>query len=691
MAVTATGESLHRTAIDLILPRPLKFYGAPMSSGHWQLRSLICSPRPNTLFYPNGKDIVVLNTETHESYLLTTLSFEPRCLTTSNGWLCCGGENGDYAAIYFGCEAYSDLCSQPGAEPVSSLQQEQIPSWRSRSIQKRNIHIWPLLEITSTVGAEIVNCISIWSPSDISSERTYSESVALVSNNDQSISILSLANSRVIEKLTLPDCVNRSLMSPDGDMLISVCDDPFLYIHRRKFRDFNKNDPPHSKERGYYWDLEGRVQLEGQLRADRSESRGSFAASFSPSGKYLAVATQYGIISVFDKEEIFAPPVSIFTSSRMNDSGEGYVRVVEFCSGSFDLLAWTESKGRIGVADVRDLFVSRQILFLDPTNLEDVEKISINDRPEEPSWGTRHLRADSIQRVIQDTSGLVSGNTNLRQSRMMTRGELNALSHRRTQLRHLDPHVSRQQREGSLARVEAPTTSAWRNSIEIRRPISITYSPRDIRSVRNYTAGLPETLREFLSQDRAPSFRSFINDRNRENERRNHQEHEGNSGLPRNSNTQNNIIPLADSENLVEREIPRNERYATANMERLSLSLSQDRDNESESSWTRTNSPQQLNTGQSLSNNEPSNTRTDEEDVDRAETENRMDELIDFALDAQRIFSAQRNRSQGGIFAILGLCWSQDGKILYAATEDGVHEYHVNIRGRKLFPRLALC
>jgi WD40 repeat protein len=67
--------------------------------------------------------------------------------------------------------------------------------------------------------------------------------------------------------------------------------------------------------------------------------RGSFALSFSRSGKYLAVATQYGIISIFDAEcltETHSLMVS-FTTSRPGRQA-GAVRAMEFSPGPFDLL-----------------------------------------------------------------------------------------------------------------------------------------------------------------------------------------------------------------------------------------------------------------------------------------------------------------------------------------------------------------
>jgi WD40 repeat protein len=125
--------------------------------------------------------------------------------------------------------------------------------------------------------------------------------------------------------------------------------------------------------------------------------RGSFAACFSKSGKYLAVATQYGLISVFDVESLPEPisPLVVFTSSRPGVES-GAIRAMEFSPGPFDLLAWTEASGRVGVADVRTLFLSRQRLDID-SHANGVERVIVSDRAGEPMIDPRlrTFRTDS--------------------------------------------------------------------------------------------------------------------------------------------------------------------------------------------------------------------------------------------------------------------------------------------------------
>ena len=125
--------------------------------------------------------------------------------------------------------------------------------------------------------------------------------------------------------------------------------------------------------------------------------RGSFAACFSRSGKYLAIATQYGLISAFDTDSLPDPSslLVVFTSSRPGGES-GAIRAMEFSPGPFDLLAWTEASGRVGVADVRTLFLSRQRLTID-SHGSGVERVIISDRAGEPMVDPRlrNFRTDS--------------------------------------------------------------------------------------------------------------------------------------------------------------------------------------------------------------------------------------------------------------------------------------------------------
>lgn len=231
-------------------------------------------------------------------------------------------------------------------------------------------------------GTERVNCITIWEPPKATSlfparDGHYATPVAVLSNNDKTVTIVGLHESEFFDEIKLPDCVNRSLISPDGTLLASICDDPFLYLHARK--------PTSTKGRigdeSYEWKSLPRVRLESPAKDARDDCRGSFAASFSPSGRFLAVGVQNGTIRVLDTAALQTPDadplVAAFTTSR-HPEVHGAVRDMAFCPGPYDLLAWTEHRGRIGIADARSKFAQRQTVILD--RKEDYEHLSLTDR-----------------------------------------------------------------------------------------------------------------------------------------------------------------------------------------------------------------------------------------------------------------------------------------------------------------------
>lgn len=229
-------------------------------------------------------------------------------------------------------------------------------------------------------GSERVNCITIWEPPKATSlfparAGHYGTTVAVLSNNDKTVTMVGLEESEFLDEIKLPDCVNRSLISPDGTLLASICDDPFLYLHTRKATNNSKVGEV------YEWKSLPRVRLESPAKDARDDCRGSFAASFSPSGRYLAIGIQNGTIKVFDTAGLQTldtdPLVAAFTTSR-HPEVHGAVRDMAFCPGPYDLLAWTEHRGRIGIADARTNFAQRQTIVLDQKG--DYEHCSLTDR-----------------------------------------------------------------------------------------------------------------------------------------------------------------------------------------------------------------------------------------------------------------------------------------------------------------------
>ena len=497
---------------------------------------MISSPEQDVVYYPSGSDIYALYTRTREREIVTRLPFSPRCLVASNGWLCCGGEPGHYTAIPLNdWNTDLDFSISLDADPDARLPLDLDPARRSstpRDIssapRRSRGHSHPLLAHVKGVGKEINNCITLWFPTSDLSERAYDNPVAVVSNNDKTISIVNLEDpeSEVLEKLAYPDCVNRAVISPDGELLVAILDDPFLYVHERK---------PVPKGSGrnqqikYEWAPACRIQLESQKQSDQSNLRGSFAASFSNSGKYLAIGTQYGVISIFDTETLLqeeSKPLVVFTTSRPMQSS-GAVRSMEFSPGPFDLLAWTEASGRAGVADVRDLFISRQLLMVD-CRLDGMERISVSERSADPVIDPRlrsfrSFRADSPDSSTPDYLGL---DFERRQLRNLTQEILDRHHSPLTpeEMDILQAHrIARRYRDAEAEGSDPTTWSPWASE---PRPTAATDSPANgegsSSSERQIsTTGFPPSLRDLGTPVRASSasFQSFISERNQDRNR----------------------------------------------------------------------------------------------------------------------------------------------------------------------------
>jgi len=384
---------------DLILATPRRRFGTGVRWQHWQLRSLIGSDGQNFVYFPvPGNDnrscsIQRLNTKTRETETVKRLSFNPRCLVARNGWVCCGGELGLFSAFRVG-----ERNPQAGADrrhdrqvddrPTISLDfSEGLPSSLAEALPPSlaEVHTEKNLVAQSTgFGKDRVNCITLWFPPTLveSGEGAYDQDVAVLAHNDSSVIVVSLRDQEALDKITYPDYMNRGVISPDGRLLIAISDDPYLYIHERKEKKAESGTYVRIADRPVYeWSRCGRIQLKSQSKDDRSDNRGSFAACFSSTGRYLAVGTQYGTISIFDVAALTVPGagalITSFSASRPN-AEFGAVRDMAFSPGPIDLLAWTEDRGRVGVADIRAGFDSRQILFLDKD--DDFEDLTVTDR-----------------------------------------------------------------------------------------------------------------------------------------------------------------------------------------------------------------------------------------------------------------------------------------------------------------------
>lgn len=368
---------------------------------HWQLRSLISAEKDNIVYFPGGSGsnhVQRLNTTTRECETIKLLTFAPRCLVAEKGWLCCGSENGDFVAMRLDEGNEHDPLNLGSLDSDSEQIRLRFGTSRSGSghgddsifsiLSRARRTSKSLIAKSMKLAQDRVNCITLWFPPDTlpAWKTAYTEPVAILANNDRTVTLVSLDDFDQKEKtepldvITYPDFVNRAIISPDGRLLVAVLDDPYLYVHRRVKNTRDSHSDETSKPSEYRWEEIQRILLKSQRKDDRSDSRGSFAACFSNSGAYLAVGTQHGTISIFNAARLADPNteplITTFQSSRPQ-SGPGAVRDMAFCPGPFDILAWTEDRGNVGIADMRSNFVVQQIINIDSP---DFEHINILDR-----------------------------------------------------------------------------------------------------------------------------------------------------------------------------------------------------------------------------------------------------------------------------------------------------------------------
>ncbi|KAG5988244.1 hypothetical protein E4U54_004720 [Claviceps lovelessii] len=365
-----------------------RHYRIPVRSQHWQLRSLISAEKRNLVYFPGGSSsnhVQRLNTSTNECETIKILTFAPRCLVAHNGWLCCGSETGEFVAIrleeaiesqrqpMLGLQLDAETRHRAGLDGLNRDEPLLALLAHARRTNKS------LVAKSMKLAKDRVNCVTLWFPPPSSDPHpgAYTEPIAVLANNDKTVILVSLGDFdqhdkvEPLEVVEYPDFVNRAIISPDGRIMIGILDDPYLYVHARTEKE-QEEQKEHWETHGssphpgvYRWEQKQRFLLKSQRKDDRSDSRGSFAACFSPSGAYLAVGTQHGTISIFDTtlllDSCTDPLITTFQSSRP-ESGPGAIRDMAFCPGPFDILAWTEDRGRVGFADMRSNFMTRQIV-----------------------------------------------------------------------------------------------------------------------------------------------------------------------------------------------------------------------------------------------------------------------------------------------------------------------------------------
>src|SRR5262249_53887227 len=146
----------------------------------WQLRNLISAEKRNLVYYPSGAGNLTvhrLDTDTRETETVNILPFLPRCLVAKNGWICAGGETGEFTAIDLNEDRFAPdistddaaldqaLDSNPDASRLLELSNDLATSLRVRQSIRTLAHARKnLLGKSMQFGKERVNCITLWFP-----------------------------------------------------------------------------------------------------------------------------------------------------------------------------------------------------------------------------------------------------------------------------------------------------------------------------------------------------------------------------------------------------------------------------------------------------------------------------------------------------------------------------------------------
>lgn len=504
---------------------------------------MVSAEKDNIVYFPGGtgsNHVQRLNTTTRECETIKLLTFAPRCLVAEKGWLCCGSENGDFVAIELDeGNDRSDQSLSVDADSdrlglgLDSSRDDSIFTFLSRARRSNK----SLIAKSMKLAKDRVNCISLWFPptSLPAWDTAYSEPMAILANNDRTVTLVSLKDFDVKDKtepfdiVTYPDFVNRAILSPDGRLLVSVLDDPYLYIHQRVKAIPESQSTQSGEVNKYQWEQIQRILLKSQKKDDRSDSRGSFAACFSSSGAYLAVGTQHGTISIFNAALLANPDadplITTFQSSRPQ-SGPGAVRDMAFCPGPFDILAWTEDRGNVGITDMRSNFIVRQIINIDDPGFE---HISILDRNtiDPRLLESRRDRRSNLGNTgnAGNTSSSTSGNTtNSSESRRRGADGVDSLNTPLTPnetlvLEAIQRDRRRRDRESPRGPAEERPSPLTTNTIwsdrSARRGNTTnddTQRPSERRSSSIGRGTMGELLSNYRAQDRARTSRQLLRD-----------------------------------------------------------------------------------------------------------------------------------------------------------------------------------
>ncbi|KAL8769726.1 MAG: hypothetical protein Q9209_004342 [Squamulea sp. 1 TL-2023] len=360
---------------------------------HQQLKNFISTAEPDIIYYACEHEIYALHLSTRKREAIASLPWKVQCLDARHGWICVGGPdkgrcaficiNGQESGRSQGTlprhEAEVDALLPLDLDPESrSLTQSYFGRLRSSSPPSRSKPEVQIHELAGSIANAIMNSVAIYrmrvnqKNDEIVCVMTYvyqwDQLLKLwtdpIRNNDSTVRIFSLSRSRLLNTLQFSTRMNHASISPDGQLLVAVGDQPKAFFCRRVLASTSSGD----QDASHIWQEIAEPRLNPACIDD-----GCFTTAFSPSGHICAVAQQSGVVTIFDTSMIHEDMgdddavLEVLKSSRSSIPYDfiGAIRSMSFSPAPWDLLAWAEERGRVCVADLRSAYCSRQTVDLD--------------------------------------------------------------------------------------------------------------------------------------------------------------------------------------------------------------------------------------------------------------------------------------------------------------------------------------
>ena len=315
-------------------------------------------------------EVYAIHTPTCQQELLTSLPFKPICIASGHDWVCVGGvDYGKCAFIDFQKASPFESTTRSWStevddllpldlDPYSRALSDHQPIYDNGSSQRWNHRI-----IMKNIGTDIVNGITICKFAS-GCKDIADDTVAVLSNNDKTVTIYSLTRQTTMKTLNLSIQINHASISPDGELLVAVGDINKVWFYQRIIQRKVSTQPC------YDWKEIAAVRLVCTIRNDWC-----FSTAWSPSGHLCAVASQFGTITIFEASKIREDMdhtdavLHYMKSSRPTTTDPSRFipsapRSMAFSPEPWNLLAWAEDHGRITIVDVRDDFASRQTIYV---------------------------------------------------------------------------------------------------------------------------------------------------------------------------------------------------------------------------------------------------------------------------------------------------------------------------------------